>query len=201
MPRLRPVVALHPPSSGVENDASSIHDDSDLVSSAGRAEARWSETDVESRWYEHRKRDIMLATLPARHYARALEVGRSSRALAARLAERCDDLLSVELHDVGSDLPAGAFDLVVLAEVGCSLSFAQLDVLLSKTEAAIGDRGTLLACHWRRPVPENTLTGDDVHAVLEARGLPRIARHEEADFIIDVYSRDACSVAQHDGIT
>ncbi len=177
---------------------------------------------VATRWYEERKRALTIASLPARRYGRALEIGCSIGVLTAELAERCDDLLAVDLspdaverararldgragvsieqHDVRAALPSGRFDLVVLSEVGYYLSRPQLDRALDEIEAAIGDRGTLLACHWRRPVAEHVLGGDEVHAVIEARGLPRIARHEEADFVLEVYSRDACSVAQHEGI-
>ncbi len=177
---------------------------------------------VATRWYEERKRALTLASLPARRYARALEVGCSIGVLTCDLADRCDDLLAIDLSefaverararlddrptvrveqvDLRTERPPGPFDLVVLSEVGYYLTREQLDAALAELEVALGDRGTLLACHWRRPVPEHLLTGDEVHAVIAQRGLPLIARHEEADFILDVYSRDACSVAQHEGI-
>lgn len=178
---------------------------------------------VATRWYEERKRALTLASLPSRRYARALEVGCSIGVLTAELAERCDRLLAVDLSteaverartrlrglpgvavsqlDVRTSMPSGPFDLVVLSEVGYYLSREQLDRMLDEIEVALGDRGTLIACHWRRPVAEHTLTGDEVHAIIAARGVPRLARHEEADFVLEVYSRDACSVAQHEGIT
>lgn len=188
--------------------------------SDARAADPWS---VESRWYERRKRAITLASLPADRYRRALEIGSSIGALSAELGDRCDELLAVDLlaaavdqaplrladreqvavqqFDLRASIPAGPFDLVVLSEVGYYLTRSQLDETLSAIDARIGDRGTLLACHWRHPVAEHVLTGDEVHAAIAARGVPRIARHEEADFVLEVYSRDACSVAQHEGIT
>jgi LmbE family N-acetylglucosaminyl deacetylase/SAM-dependent methyltransferase len=178
---------------------------------------------VETRWYEQRKRAMTLAALPARRYTRALEVGCSIGVLTADLADRCDDLLAIDVSavaverararlddhpavrveqvDLRTELPPGPFDLVVLSEVGYYLTREQLDAALAELESALGDRGTLLACHWRRSVAEHLLTGDEVHAVIARRGLPLIVRHEEADFVLDVYSRDACSVAQHEGIT
>ncbi|UTT63608.1 bifunctional PIG-L family deacetylase/class I SAM-dependent methyltransferase [Microcella humidisoli] len=177
---------------------------------------------VESRWYEQRKRAITLASLPARRYGRALEVGCSIGVLTADLADRCDELLAVDLSaravalararlvgradvtveqvDVRATVPAGPFDLVVLSEVGYYFTQEQLEQALRELDAALGDHGTMLACHWRRPVAEHLLTGDQVHAVIAARGVSRIVHHVEADFVIDVYSRDACSVAQHEGI-
>lgn len=177
---------------------------------------------VEARWYERRKRAITLASLPGRRYARALEVGCSIGVLTAELADRCDAVLAVDLSaqavslararlsahahvtveqvDIRTAVPDGPFDLVVLSEVGYYLSHEQLVDALRGLDAALGDHGVLLACHWRRPVAEHVLTGDEVHAAIASRGVPRIAHHLEDDFVIDVYSRDACSVAQHEGI-
>jgi hypothetical protein len=62
---------------------------------------------------------------------------------------------------------------------------------------ALSDTGTLVVCHWRHTVEEYPGTGDDVHVVVgEVRGLTRLVRHEEEDFLLDVYSRDARSVAR-----
>ncbi len=197
--------------------------DDPIVTYLDRAYARHDDPwRVATRWYEERKRAVTLASLPVRRYARALEIGCSIGVLTAELADRCDDLLAVDLspdaverarsrldgragvaieqHDIRAALPPGRFDLVVLSEVGYYLSHPQFDRLLDEIETAIGDRGTLLACHWRRPVAEHALGGDEVHEAIAARGLPRIARHEEADFVLEIYSRDACSVAQHEGI-
>ena len=58
--------------------------------------------------------------------------------------------------------------------------------------------------HWRWPVPEHARSGDEVHAVLAGLpGLIRTARHEEADFLLEVFTRtppEARSVAQHEGL-
>jgi hypothetical protein len=40
-----------------------------------------------------------------------------------------------------------------------------------------------------------------VHALLDARcGLTRLARHEDADMLLDVWSRDPRSVAEQEGL-
>jgi hypothetical protein len=58
----------------------------------------------------------------------------------------------------------------------------------------------LLACHWRHTVEGYALNGDDVHRALAAQlGWLRLARHEEADFLLEVWSPDPRSVAQLEG--
>jgi hypothetical protein len=58
--------------------------------------------------------------------------------------------------------------------------------------------------HWRHPVAEHARGGDDVHARLAATpGLGRLARHEEEDFLLDVFTRvppAAVSVAAREGL-
>ncbi|GAA2714018.1 methyltransferase domain-containing protein [Actinoplanes palleronii] len=63
--------------------------------------------------------------------------------------------------------------------------------------------GDLVAVHWRHPVAEHARSGDEVHAALAAvPGLHRMSRHEEADFLLEVFTRDplAASVARREGL-
>lgn len=171
------------------------------------------------RWYEARKRDATLAALTRRTYPRALEVGSSIGMLTERLADRSADLLAidvaaraveqtrvrlgdrarVEQRDAATDFPAGPFDLVVLSEVGYYFGDA-LDAVLAAALAALAPDGELLACHWRHPVADYPLSGDEVHARLASLGLPRLVRHEEEDFLLEVWSRDGSSVARREGL-
>ena len=177
---------------------------------------------VSSRWYEKRKRALTLASLPAARYGRVLELGCSIGVLTGELAERCDDLVAVDLSqaavdrarlrlagragvtiqqlDMRTGIPTGPFDLVVLSEVGYYLAIPALEQLLDELEAALTPNGTVIACHWRHPAQPHVLTGDEVHEVLNARGWRRLAHHVEADFVLDVVSRDGRSVAQREGI-
>jgi len=174
----------------------------------------WS---FESRWYERRKRAITVASLPAEHYGRALEIGCSIGVLSADLAERCDDLLAVDLSsaaieaargrgianarfevmDVATAFPDGPFDLIVLSEVGYYLTHDDLTALLAQVTEHLSEGGVLVACHWRHPVADYPIGGDDVH---DAITLPRIVRHEEDDFRLEIFSRDTRSVAQREGL-
>ncbi|WP_134740927.1 bifunctional PIG-L family deacetylase/class I SAM-dependent methyltransferase [Nocardioides sp. 503] len=155
---------------------------------------------ADSRWYERRKRALLLAALPRERFGRGLEVGASRGALARDLATRCDRLLAVEqgaqaaasagerLVDLGhvevrraavpDEWPEGRFDLVVVSEVGYFLSPLALDGLVERLSSSLTDDGVVVLCHWRHPVEGWVLDGPDVHAVVraaEASVLPPVA--------------------------
>ncbi|MGY4859191.1 PIG-L family deacetylase [Cryobacterium sp. AP23] len=178
----------------------------------------------ETRWYEARKRAVTLAALPLARYGAALELGCSIGVLSRDLADRCDTLLAtdinaqalavararlaglpgvtVEQRALPAEWPAGTFDLVVLSEIGYYCSPADLAVLLEHCRRSLRPGGALVACHWRHPVGEYPLGGDDVHAALAALpGLERTVQHVERDFILEVYEpAPAPSVAQREGL-
>lgn len=165
---------------------------------------------VDRRWYEERKRALVLACLPGRTYARALEVGCSTGALSAALAERCEHLLATDAspHAVAAarrrlgglahvevreatvpddwpDVPGGALDLVVLSEVAYFLSPAALDALVERVRDSLAPDGVVLLCHWRHPVRGWVLDGPDTHEVFRAAGLRPVAvEHRERDIEI-----------------
>lgn len=129
---------------------------------------------VDGRWYERRKRDLTLAMLPRRTFARALEVGCSTGALAERLAERCDELLAVdsspaavaaaqvrlagldhvrvELMEVPREWTSGQLDLVVVSEMAYFLSPAELHGLVHRVRDSLAPDGVVVLCHWRHRI-------------------------------------------------
>jgi SAM-dependent methyltransferase len=164
----------------------------------------------EERWYEQRKYAISLAQLPVRRYHHAFEPGCSIGVFTHMLAPRCDDLLScdiaagavqaaarrtadqpqvrVEQRQIPGEWPPGRFDLIVLSEILYYFGDHDLQRILDSAVAALEPEGTLLAVHWRHHVPEYPRSGDDVHRALAAQpGLARLVRHEEPDFIAEVY--------------
>jgi len=183
----------------------------------------WS---LRTRWYEARKYAVSTAMLPRQRYADAFEPGCSVGVLTGMLAPRCDRLLScdmaaaavtaatahtaqfpnvtVERRAIPRDWPPGGFDLVVLSEFLYYFAGHDLDYVLDLVLTALRPAGTLLAVHWRHPVPEYPRSGDDVHAALGARsGLARLADHTEPDFLAQVYVRgegSPVSVAQAEGL-
>jgi LmbE family N-acetylglucosaminyl deacetylase len=129
---------------------------------------------VDDRWYESRKRDLTLAVLPRPSYARGLEIGCSTGALAERLADRCLDLLAVDnspaaleaarrrladrdhvrvdLVQVPDEWPPGVFDLVVVSEVAYFRSPRELRSLVERVQASLASDGVVVLCHWRHRV-------------------------------------------------
>ena len=181
----------------------------------------WGFTD---RWYEQRKRALLLASLPRPRFARAFEPGCSIGVLTAELAPRCESLLATDVAEkaleaaaarvagapgvvlerrrVPAQWPAGAFDLVVLSEVGYYCSGPDLEVLAERAASSLTPDGVLVACHWRHRVADYPVSGDAVHAALRARpGLEVLAEHVEEDFRLDVLVRaPATSVARASGV-
>jgi SAM-dependent methyltransferase len=179
-----------------------------------------------SRWYEKRKYALTLAMLPREHYDAGFEPGCSIGVLTEQLAPRCGSLLScdvaaaavqaaarrtaaqpgvrVEQRVLPRDWPDGDFDLIVFSEFLYYFGGADLQQVLDLAMGALRPGGTLLAVHWRHPVPEYPRSGDEVHGVLARQpGLARLAEHREPDFAADVYLRGEgppISVAQAGGL-
>ena len=170
------------------------------------ADDPWS---MRTRWYERRKYALTTAVLPRERYADGLEVGCSVGELTARLAERCDRLTGWDasaaavVRATGRVAGAGhvrveqaavparplpEVDLLVLSEVLYYLDADDLQRFLAQVRTAVRPGGTLLAVHWRHPVPEYPQTGDAVHRALRAAlPWPRVASHEEPDLLLDCW--------------
>ncbi|MGI9024217.1 MAG: class I SAM-dependent DNA methyltransferase [Burkholderiaceae bacterium] len=184
---------------------------------------------TETRWYERRKRALVLACLPHERYEHAYEPGCGSGVLTHALAARCDDVLAsdgsdravaiarrrlagfdnvkVERHAVPEDWPSRAFDLVVLSELVYFLDSAAIDAIgglvarsIAGCDAGPG-AGTALACNWRAPIAGYGHSGDEAHRRLAAAiGLPSVFEYRDADFIVSAWSRDPKSVAMRESI-
>jgi ubiquinone/menaquinone biosynthesis C-methylase UbiE len=173
----------------------------------------------ETRWYERRKYNLTLAALPSPRFARGLEIGCSIGVLTTALAGRCDSLVALDPSPVAlsaararvpssvrlvqgsapGDWPAGTYDLMVFSEVCYYLDRVDLERLLDLVDRDLAAGGSVVACHWRHPVNDYPLTGDQVHTAL-ARW-PRLSRIEEEDFLLHVYAPGgAVSVARREGL-
>ena len=175
------------------------------------------------RWYEQRKRAITLAALPRPHYRAIFEPGCANGELSAALAGRCDRLLCYDtaaaavnlartrlsLFDhaeirqgrLPQDWPNEQFDLIVLSEVGYYLDADDLTRLIEHAAQSLTADGQLLACHWRPPIDGCPLNARQVHYQLhEHLHLPRLVLHQEADFLLEVWSREPRSVASLEGL-
>ncbi|QJU54734.1 bifunctional PIG-L family deacetylase/class I SAM-dependent methyltransferase [Herbiconiux sp. KACC 21604] len=145
----------------------------------------------ESRWYEERKRGILLATLPERRVRRTLEVGCSTGVLSRELAARTSEaFLGLDISSVALDRararnadlaharferafvpeewPEERFDLVVISEIGYYLDDHELERLVDRsiasTRASVSrpdDRGGLVVCCHWRHPVEGRLFSGD----------------------------------------
>lgn len=150
--------------------------------------------------YERAKYDDTIGFLDGRRHRRALELGCSIGVLTARLAERCDELLAVDISEravetarrrlagladvrveraeLPEELPAGPWDLIVASEVLYYWSADTLRDALGRLAGALAPDGRLLAVHWTEPTESYPLLGDEVHDLL--RRDPRLRVVAEA---------------------
>lgn len=178
-----------------------------------------------SRWYESRKYALSIAALSAPRYGRVFEAGSSIGVLSEQLAQRCDELVCVDLseravtqakHRLASfgprvsvstgnfvtDWPTGVFDLIVLSEVLYYLDSDTLDDLIERLPGSLTPDGEVLAVHWRRPVSGYPQHGEAVHARLADSALITRATYRDDDFCLDSFTaRPAQTVAQREGLT
>ncbi len=167
---------------------------------------------VDSRWYERRKRDLLLTMLPQQRFARALEVGCSTGALTEALARYADRVVAVDRSraavsaarqrlgddprvslyelDVATAWPdEGTFDLVVVSEVGYFLSPAGLDGLVERVATSLAPGGVVALCHWRHPVSGWLLDADGVHRRFADGPLPPVqATYRDRDVEIRIHA-------------
>jgi SAM-dependent methyltransferase len=157
--------------------------------------------------YEQRKYRRTLEYLPERT-GRTLELGCSVGVFTAMLAPRASRLLAVDFsptalerarervgEDAGVELrrrrlpeemPEGPFDTIVCAEILYYWSAPLVRVGLRRMEAALAPSGVLVAIHWRHPDRRRELTGDDVHAIIDAETrLETEARYATPDYLLD----------------
>lgn len=179
----------------------------------------------ESSWYEARKRDLLLASLPHPRYASVFEPGCASGFISEHLAQRCDRLLAWDGAQRAVDYaaqrlapyahaqaahgwvpdhwPEGRFDLIVLSELLYYLKEDDIERLAQRcrtTLLATGSEATVVACHWLQPFKDFPLGGARVHEILHQHlQIPRVAQWRDADFALAIWSSDPLSVAQREG--
>lgn len=157
--------------------------------------------------YEQRKYRRTLEYLPERT-GRTLELGCSIGVFTAMLAPRASCLLAVDFsptalerarrrlrdaHNVQvlrrrlpEEMPDGPFDTIVCAEILYYWSADLVRAGLRRMEAALAPGGMLVAVHWRHPDRRRELTGDDVHAIIDAEArLESEARYATPDYLLD----------------
>jgi SAM-dependent methyltransferase len=162
--------------------------------------------------YEAEKYDRSLAVL-APHYARAFEIGCSIGVFTRRLAERCDNLLAIDVSpralaqatercedmpqvrlaqmEFPRDAPAGPFDLITCCEVAYYWSDDDLAAARDRIADALVSGGDLLLVHWLPHVDDYVREGDAVHAFfLSDARFTRIAHHRADKYRLDLLRRN-----------
>ncbi len=198
-----------------------------MSSTAADLDALYQGTDdpwgMRTRWYERRKRALLLASLPRETFTSAWELGCSNGEISADLAPRCGQILASDGNVRATELatqrlaafphartatlwlpdqwPEEAFDLIVMSEFAYFLSRSAFHDLVPRLINSLDDDGVFVACHWRHPVDCSDLTGDEIHETL-MRGLPwtHAACHQEADFRIDIWTTDPRPLSYREGI-
>ncbi len=164
--------------------------------------------------YEKEKYSSSLAALPLVRYRRGFEVGGSIGVLTRMLADRCDQLLSVDLSPIAQrraqircsdqshvqfeimqfphQVPVGSFDLIVLSEVGYYLCEKDLVVARQWIVNSLRPGAHLLLVHWTPFVKDYPLTGDQVHqCFLQATPVPlrQVYHVTKTNYRIDVLAQ------------
>lgn len=163
--------------------------------------------------YEAAKYAATLGALPRARYARAFEVGCAIGVLTRRLADRADALLAVDVApaalaqarsrcaalphvrvqqmEVPDAWPEGAFDLLVISEVGYYLAPSDLRRLAERCAASAESGAHLVLVHWTGET-DYPLTGDDVHEAFAAHPAWEIVRSDrQPEYRLDVLERRA----------
>jgi cyclopropane fatty-acyl-phospholipid synthase-like methyltransferase len=159
--------------------------------------------------YEREKYARTLAALGRRRFRRALEAGASIGVFTSMLAERCDELLAVDvsekavaearerLKDLGNvrverltlpeQMPDGPFDLIVASEVLYYFTREEMLATLGRFEEELAPGGVILAVHWRRETKTYPLQGDEVHRLLHENTRLTVTRSiAEQDYRLDL---------------
>lgn len=179
------------------------------------------------RWYDQRKYALTMAMLPLPRYRHAYEPGCSIGVLTEMLSNRCDhitatdvaasaleataerlaraehsDRVTLERRSLDSCWPTDGFDLVVLSEVAYYLDAESLREVLDRECPRLARGATLIAAHWRHPVDDYPMTGDEANFVIAATAeLQAVGHYSDVDVVIDVFvNGEAQSVAARTGV-
>jgi hypothetical protein len=168
--------------------------------------------DVGTKWYERRKRAVLLAALPEPRYGLAVEPACGNGMLTDALADRCDRVhafdpvpaavrftrdrtagrpnVTVTEGALPADLPAGPVDLVVFSEILYYLGDDDLMSTVDATVAALRPAGQVIAVHWLPWAPEAPRDGLAAHRfLLDRPELFPLVEHRDERFVLHVLSR------------
>ena len=176
------------------------------------------------RWYEQRKRNILLSALPHRTYERVFEPACGTGALTRELAARSSHVLASDFcedavaqargrlqmfanvtfgnHRIPAQWPASdlSFDLIVVSEVCSFLQFAEIQDVARRCAASMAPDGVLVVCDWRWPFDARVTDADEAHRMFGDLALHPLVQHAEEDFLLSLWSNDPRSVARRESL-
>jgi SAM-dependent methyltransferase len=164
------------------------------------------------RFYEHRKYALTAAMLRSARYESVFEPGCATGLLTVLIAPRADrhlatdrhpravevtrervagiDGVRVEVGEIPGDWPDEQFEAIVLSEVLYYLEPADVADALDRAAASTSAGGELVAVHYREPVAEHTLLGDQVHEIVNDHAAwERAVTHLEELFVLESFTR------------
>lgn len=173
-------------------------------------------------WYEQRKRNLLVASLPSSHYHSVFEPACANGELTIALAPisgmliasdgnaqavkhvhaRVAHLPHVQVRQLWlpDEWPAQKFDLIVLSEFLYYLKPAALELLWKIVKNSLTPDGTVMGCHWRPMIEGCDFSGDEIHQLADkGLALPKVAHYQDADFRMDVWRDCLQSIAQSEG--
>lgn len=153
---------------------------------------------VRQRWYEQRKRNLLLASLPEQRFRHVFEPGCGNGELTAALVRRADHLTASDgstaavrltrrridgIVNANGDAASAAvlcqrvpeswpenvaFDLIVISEMAYYLTNIELHALRDRCINTLTLNGALVLCHWRHPFADRLLETDAIHHAFDA---------------------------------
>lgn len=167
---------------------------------------------LENSEYEREKYLKTIESLPKKKYHKALEIGCSIGVLSKLLAERSDELLSIDLNEIAlasakerlsdqsnitlkigsipNDLPNEMFDLVVMSEVGYFLNMDDLMKAKDEIKLRMMDDADLILVHWTHEVLDFPLSGDQVNeCFLADKDFRLITNYRSPDYRLEVLTK------------
>ncbi|WP_116112121.1 SAM-dependent methyltransferase [Austwickia chelonae] len=172
--------------------------------------------EVGSSWYEQRKIDVVLACLRRPRYRRAWDAGCGTGHLAARLADRCDQVNATDVSPVAAALAAARtagtpqvtcgvsalpdrpqitepLDLIVLSEVLYYLDEDDRCATYDLVDRLAAQDADVIGVHWWPQAEDYRVPGVQAHRelgeALTSRGWTRVVTHTDEEFLAAVWSR------------
>lgn len=170
---------------------------------------------VTSDWYERRKRELVLASLPRERYRHGFEPGCGNGEMTMRLLDRCDQLCAVDFSEKAvqlcikrtdhvpeerldlrtmplpfswPDVPHEGFDLIIVSEIAYYFDDEALARFYDQSISSLSSGGHLLMCHWRHPEHDRQQNSETLHQRLkEHPHLSSILLLQDLDFEIGVW--------------